>query len=114
MLKTEHLPRQAWDEHRKRSQRAVFSLQTLRGSISVKANKTHTVVGVPCGASARICVAHGLEPGDQQDSIAAKVLLLDGEVVDSGRVVLEFAGRHLCADDVGCGAAGANRTLTLA
>ena len=42
------------------------------------------------------------------------MLLLDGEVVDSGRVVLEFAGRHLCADDVGCGAAGANRTLTLA
>jgi hypothetical protein len=46
-------------------------------------------------------------------SIAAKVLLLDGEAVESGRVVLETAGRHLCVDAVGCGALGAKRSLTI-
>ena len=34
--------------------KAAIRVPTLRGPISVEANKTHTVVGVPCGASARV------------------------------------------------------------
>ena len=54
-----------------------------------------------------------MEPSDLA-TIGALSLLLDGEVVASERVVLEFAGRHLCVKAVGCGASGSNRTLSLA
>ena len=92
--------------------KAVVRVPTLRGAISVEANKTHTIVGVPCGASARVCVPHHLNPSDG-NSVAAKVLVLDGEEIERGRAVVHPAGRHLCVDGVGCGANGANRTLTL-
>jgi hypothetical protein len=46
-------------------EQAVIRVPSLRGTISVEANKTHTIVGVPCGASARLCVAHHLDPSDR-------------------------------------------------
>ncbi len=93
--------------------RAVIRVPTLRGPIAVEANKTHTSVAVPCGAVARLCLAHGLDASDS-DAIGDKLLLLDGMVIEGPRRSLDVAGRHLCADGVGCGARGTTRTLSVA
>jgi len=93
--------------------KASIRVPTLRGPIAVDANKTHTVVGVPCGSTARLCLAHHMDVTDTA-GIGRLTLLLDGMGVSGERLTLDVAGRHLCAEAVGCGAGDSQRVLTLA
>ena len=67
---------------------------------------------VPCGAVARLCLAHHLNV-DDHDAIGERVLMLDGQEVEGKRRMLDVGGRHLCVESVGCGASGVARTVSL-
>ena len=85
---------------------------TLMGYVEVAANRTHTEVAVPCNTAAKVCVLHR-EPS--AEAAEARTVLLDGvAVLPHGKHGVEVDRLHVCVAGVGCGAAGATRSLTLA
>lgn len=85
---------------------AAIKVPTLRGHIEAGVNATHTVVSVPCNTAASLCVRH--EVG--VEAAYGLTLLLDGAAVATPTV----EPYHLCAENVGCGAGGKARVVTLA
>jgi hypothetical protein len=87
---------------------AATRVPTLMGYINVHANKTHTVVSVPCNTVAKVCVLHR---SLTMQAAASKVAVLDGVVVDRDSVLVERM--HVCVQQIGCGAGDSPRSLTL-
>ena len=91
---------------------ASLRIPTLRGSIAVQANGSHTVLAAPCGSLALLCVAPEAGVVEGRELGGLGVLSLDGE--DARHLAVLFPPWHVCVRGVGCGAAGAPRTLMAA
>ena len=74
--------------------------------IEAGANATHTTVAVPCNTAATLCVRRGAAA----EAAGGLTLLLDGSAV--ARPTVE--SHHICVENVGCGAGGVARVVTLA
>eukprot|EP00035_Acanthoeca_spectabilis_P025007 m.456410 g.456410 ORF g.456410 m.456410 type:complete len:1036 (-) comp21050_c0_seq1:25-3132(-) len=86
-----------------------ITVPTLRGFINVTATPESLAVEIPCSSSATLCIPRSTFDKGTIRTPATHALILDGTVVkatvDSG---------HLCtAAPVGCGVAGAARTLSI-
>ncbi len=92
-------------------ERASLRFPTLAGPVDVEANATHTSVAAPCGTRATVCVrapdaARALRAGDG----GGATVVVDGAKHARG---VSARGSHVCAEDLGCGADGAARVVSV-
>ena len=76
---------------------------------SCKHYPCHLAVSVPCNTKATLRVPHRI-PQDLAP-LASHVLMLDGVLVPEASTFVD--GLHMCVPNVGCGAAGVKRTITI-